>query len=344
MDALAFLDKATAPKRQPIYVLAGDEDFLKRQCREKIRGIVLGDVDPEFALSSYPGDKLDFSTVRNDLDTLPFLAPARLVEIDDADPFVTAHRPALERYADAPSKLGVLVLDVKTFPETTRLAKAIPDAAKLSCKAPAEHKIGEWCVGWSSKRLGKSLDPDAAALLLERVGLHLGLLAGELEKLAVAVGDRTRVGPADVEAFASRSREGDAFKILDAIGAGKPTEAVTILERLFDEGEDPLAILGPMTYQFRKLTAVARHHSEGLTLPAALDAAGIPKWPKARDAATAQVTHLGLRRLNALTEWLVELNHGLKGNSALPPKLQLERLIVRLAQARVISATSPSSL
>jgi DNA polymerase-3 subunit delta len=338
MDALAFLNKSSAAKRQPIYVLAGDEDFLKRQCREKIRGIVLGDTDPEFALAAYSGDKLDFSTVRNDLETLPFLAPARLVEVDDADPFVTAHRPALERYADAPSKLGVLVLDVKTFPETTRLAKAIPDAGKISCKAPAEHKIADWCVTWTAKRLGKTLESDAAALLLDRVGFHLGLLAAELEKLTVAVGDRSKIGPADVEAFASRSREGDVFKILDAIGAGKTTDAVSVLERLFDEGEDPLAILGPITYQLRKLTAVARHHAEGSSLPAALDAAGIPKWPKARDAASAQVTHLGLRRLNAITEWLVELNYGLKGGNDLPKNLQMERFIVRLARPRDSSA------
>ena len=31
MDSLAFLDKAGKQKVQPVYVLHGDEDFLKRQ-------------------------------------------------------------------------------------------------------------------------------------------------------------------------------------------------------------------------------------------------------------------------------------------------------------------------
>ena len=136
MDALTFLDKPPA-KRQPVYALFGDEDFLKRRCRDAIIALVVGDADPEFAVASYPGDKLDFSTVRNELETLPFLAPARVVVVEPADVFVTVHRDSLEKYAAVPSKVGVLILDVKSFPETTKLAKALPDAAKLSCKSPA---------------------------------------------------------------------------------------------------------------------------------------------------------------------------------------------------------------
>ena len=136
MDALQFLDRAAKSKRQPVYVLSGDEDFLKRRCRDAIIALTVGDADPTFAVSAYPGEKLDFSTVRNDLDTLPFLAPARVVVVEQADPFVTEHRPALERYVENPSKVGVLVLDVKSFPETTKLAKALPDAAKVKCEVP----------------------------------------------------------------------------------------------------------------------------------------------------------------------------------------------------------------
>ena len=122
MDALPFL--AAKPQRHPVYAVSGDEDFLKRLVRDRIISVVLGDADPSFAVSVYAGDRLDFSTVRNDLDTLPFLAPCRVVVVENADPFVTEHRRALEQYAAKPSSVGVLVLDAKAFPETTKLAKA----------------------------------------------------------------------------------------------------------------------------------------------------------------------------------------------------------------------------
>ena len=88
MEALPFLDKPPA-KRQPVYVLFGDEDFLKRRVRDAIIAAAIGDADPALAVSAYPGDKLDFSTARNDLDTLPFLSPCRVVVVESADAFVT---------------------------------------------------------------------------------------------------------------------------------------------------------------------------------------------------------------------------------------------------------------
>ena len=99
MEALTFLAGAAKAKRHTIYALFGDEDFLKRLARERIIATVLGEEDPSFAVSVYSGEKLDFSTVRNELDTLPFLAPCRIVIIENADPFVTEHRALLEQYA-----------------------------------------------------------------------------------------------------------------------------------------------------------------------------------------------------------------------------------------------------
>jgi DNA polymerase III subunit delta len=335
MDALAFL-KAKATQRQPIYALVGDEDFLKRHARERIVALVLGDEDPEFAVSVYQGDKIDFSTARNDLETLPFLASFRIVVVENADTFVTENRPALEAYAAKPSSVGVLVLDVKTFPETTKLAKSLPDAAKIACKTPPAYKLYElkpWLTEWSRTAHKKKLAPDAAELLLELVGSSMGLLDQELGKLAVAVGAKSEIAAEDVDRMVGRSKAADVFRILDAIGEGKPGEALSILEELFSEGEDPMAVMGPLTAQLRKLATVGRlYFVEKVALGPAMDAAGVPKWDKARISCEKQVKYLGGRRLLKFADWLVELNLGLKGGNALPERVQVERFIVTLAR------------
>jgi DNA polymerase-3 subunit delta len=333
MDALPFLDKAPQ-QRQPIYVLHGDEDFLKRRCREAIVARIVGDADPEYTVAAYAGDKVDFSAVRNDLDTLPFLAPARIVVIEAADPFITLHRESLEKYAARPSKAGVLVLEAKTFPETTKLAKALPDAAKISCKAPPVYKLPEWCSGWAQSAHGKKLSGDAATLLVETVGPQMGLLAQEIDKLAAAIGAKPEIAADDVDKLVGRSRSANVFHILNAIGDGKPERALGLLTELFEEGEDPLAILGPLQFQLRKLAAFERHLALGLPAGSAMDAAGVPKWPDARQNFDKQVRHLGRRRLQQITQWLLDVNLGLKGGNPLPPRLQMERLIVKLAKPR----------
>lgn len=335
MDALAFLDKAAQPKQQPVVALVGDEDFLKRRVRDKLVAAALGDADPAFAVSVYAGDKVDFSTVRNDLDTLPFLSPCRVVVVEGGDKFVTDNRPALERYVGKPSACGVLILDVtaKSFAGTTKLAKALPDAAKIECKAPPAYKLADWCVAWAKTAHDARLTADAAGLLLDRVGPAMGLLDQEIEKLAVAVG-KGPIKPEDVDRLVGRSRSADVFRILDAVGDGNPKAAVGILGELFAEGEDPMAVLGPLTAQLRKLAAVGRMIGDGLPLGPAMDAAGVPKWEKARQGFERQVRWLGRRRLDRLTDWLVEINLGLKGGSPLPPRVQVERLVVRLARPR----------
>lgn len=337
MDALQFLDAKT-PKPQPIYALVGDEDFLKRYAREKIIATALGGEDPSFAVAVYAGDKLDFSTVRNELETLPFLAPCRVVIVERADKFVTDNRPALEAYFVKPSTVGVLVLDVKTFPENTKLAKALPDAAKLLCKGPPAHKAYElhsWCVKWAQTAHKKKLAMNAAEQLVDLVGTSMGLLDQELGKLANAVGAKAGIAVEDVERLVGRSKAANVFLILDAIGEGRAGEALSILQELFGEGEDPLAVMGPLTSQLRKLATVGRlHFVEKMALGPAMDAAGVPKWDKARISCEKQMKHLGGRRLLKLSDWLVEINYGLKGGNPLPERVQVERLVVMLARPR----------
>jgi DNA polymerase-3 subunit delta len=335
MDALQFLKAANA-KRQPVYALVGDEPFLKRHARERIVTTALGDEDPDFAVGVYAGDKLDFSTARNELETLPFLAPCRVVIVEDADKFVTDNRQALEAYVAKPSSVGVLVLDVESFPENTKLAKALPDAAKIVCKAPPAYKLHDlkpWLVGWAKSAHKKKLEPDAAELLLELVGSSMGLLDQELGKLAVAAGEKPEITAENVERMVGRSKAADVFRILDAIGDGKPGEALSIVEELFSEGEDPMAVMGPLTASLRKLATLGRlHFAEKMALGPAMDAAGVPKWDKIRMGTERQVQRLGKNRLAKLTDWLVEINLGLKGGCALPERVQVERLIVMLAR------------
>src|SRR5438876_664990 len=103
MDSLTFIERAPRLKPLPVYVLHGDEEFLKRQALQALRQVVLGSAEESFGASSHPGDKASFAAVRDELLTLPFLAARRLVVVEDADPFVTKYRSLLEKYAAEPA-------------------------------------------------------------------------------------------------------------------------------------------------------------------------------------------------------------------------------------------------
>ena len=84
----------------------------------------------------------------------------------------------------------------------------------------------------------------------------MGVLDQELQKLADFVGDRSRRSTSpDVDGLTGRSRGANVFRILDAVGDGKPAAALQILTELFEEGEAPMAVLGALGSQLRKLAA-----------------------------------------------------------------------------------------
>ncbi|HZT79493.1 MAG TPA: DNA polymerase III subunit delta [Gemmataceae bacterium] len=330
MDSLTFLERGGRTKPLPVYVLPGDEDFLKRRVLAALKALVLGEGGDEFGLSTHPGDRAAWAAVHDELQTLPFLSPRRLVVIENADPFVTRHRSALEKYVAQPAANGVLVLDVKNWPASTRLAKLLDNAATITCKALPAHRLPEWCAQWAAARHGKQLAAPAAKLLVDLVGPDMGLLDQELAKLAVYVGDAKRIDSGDVDRLVGNSRAESTWKIFDAIAAGRPGDALALLDRLFDQGEEPLRMLGAFSLQLRRLAQAYRRNQQGVPLPAALEQAGVP--PFGVKAAEQQMRHLGRRRLERLHDWLVETDLGLKGGSQLPPRTLLERFVVNLAR------------
>ena len=330
MDAITFLERIDKAKPQPVYVLHGDETFLKRQLLAALRRLVLGPGDEGFGITTFAGDAASLSAVATELRTLPFLAPRRLVVVENAEPFVKQERARIEQYVAAPAETGVLVLDVQNWQTNARLAKLLPDAAVLACKAPPAQRLPDWCVGWCRSRHDKELPLGAARLLVDLVGPDMGLLDQELQKLATYAGDAKRVDSGVVELLTGDSRAENTWKIFELIGNGQTGEALTFLDRLFDQGEDPMRLLGAFSMQLRRLAQASRLVQRGVPFSAAADRVGIP--PFAKQGSEQQLRRLGRPRAERLYDWLLEADLGMKGGSALEPRTVLERLLVKLAR------------
>ncbi len=340
MDALAFVESSKPAEPQPVNVLAGDERFLKRLALERIERLVLGPEASDFARTVYDGDSTSWAAVRDELETLPFLSPQRLVMIRDADGFVSQNREALERYLEAPSRTGTLVLDIKSWKSNTRLAKALPDRATIRCEAPAAHRLPAWCSQWATKRHGKQLNAAAGNLLVELVGAEMGVLDQELAKLAAYAGDKPAIEPGDVDTLVGHSRVETAWRMLDALADGQARQALTALQHLLDQGEDAIAVLGAMSWQLRRLAQAAGLMRQGASIAAALSQAGLP--PFAQRRGEQQLRRLGARAAD-LYDWLLEADLALKSSGGLRPQAVLERLLVKLASGGNTLAPSPSA-
>ena len=81
--------------------------------------------EESLGLTRFAGDATDLKTVCDELLTVSMWGERRLVAVDAADKFVSQYRDGLEKYLTRPARKSVLLLDVKSWPKTTRLAKAV---------------------------------------------------------------------------------------------------------------------------------------------------------------------------------------------------------------------------
>jgi len=328
MDSLAFLERIERAKLAPLYVLHGDEAFLKRRVLQALQVRVLG--SERMGVSTHAGDKATFAEVYDELQTMPFFSSRRVVVVENADPFVTRYRALLEQKVRLLPETGMLVLEVKSWPANTRLAKLIADEATIVCKTPPAFRLPTWCIEWAKAQYGKQVGKQAAGLLVELIGAEMGQLQQELFKLAIYVGDRPAIETEDVDRLVGHSRAENTWKIFDAIAAGQSDRALAILDRLFEQGEEPLRILGAFSMQLRRLARAARLAKQGLGLTVALEQAGVP--PFGLRGAEQQLRHLGKARTDRLYDRLLQIDLGMKGGSSLPPRSLLERFVIDLAR------------
>jgi DNA polymerase-3 subunit delta len=337
ISALDYLAKPEKHPPRPVCAVFGDESFLRRQAILCLRAAVLGGEDADFSLTTFEGRSSLFRDVYEELWTVAmFGGGKRLVVVEDADDFVTRYRAELEDYVARPSRSGVLALELDSLPSNTRLYKAIAsDGLLIDCGAPAPARLGKWLDDWAKQHHGVQLAQAAAEMLVELIGPELGLLDQELAKLALLAGDQRNITPELVGRSVGGWRSKTTWEMLDAALDGNVREAMLQLDRLLASGEQPVGLLGQISASLRRFAAATRLVLQAeaagrrTNLRDALEQAGIRSFVLQK--AERQLRLLGRQRGAQLYRWLLETDLDLKGESNMPPRLILERLIVRLS-------------
>ncbi len=329
------LDYLRSPEKiaRPIYALFGDDAYLRRESLHAVVALAIGKGGDDLSVSRFAGDSTPLSAVLDEVRTLPFLAKARVAIVEEADKFVTAHRKELENYAEKPASSGILVLSVKSWPGTTKLAKLVEKSGlAIDCKSPSEKDLPRWIVGLAKVKEGVVLDEHAARMMVDLVGPEVGLLVMELGKLASYVGARKSISADDVAVMVDAGRVRAIWAALDAATTGRGDEALAILDSLLSANEPPQKMIAALA------SSLLKTHHAGMLRRSKKDAreacreAGIP--PFAVENTIKQHAHLGPDRVSRLPRMLLRADLDMKGSSQLPPRVVLERLIVELASPR----------
>jgi len=242
-DALLRSLKRGAP--DPVYYLYGDEDVLKD---EAVRALVERAVDPaarDFNVDQRSAPDIDPEAFHALVNTPPMLAATRAVVLRGCEQLkkTTKLRQELLRYLESPNPTTVLVLvQAAAEPVDGELARRAT-AVAVAPLPPA--RVERW-MAHHAKRLGLSLAPEATALLLATVGSDLGTLAGELEKLAAALGTRP-ASREDVAALVGVRDDATLQDFVDAVCERRAAAAAQLIEPVLEQpGMSGVRLLGAL--------------------------------------------------------------------------------------------------
>ena len=326
-----------------VIVIAGDGPFVSRYLLAQLREIFCPDEqDRSWAWREFSGDEQpDPRDVLDEAATVPMFATAtRAAVVRRADSFVAAARVLLEASADRPrGNRGLVILEVRSFPGNTRLAKAVARQGLLiDAGVPPRFNLSGWLRKWAKQAHRADLPAAAASLLLERLGSDLGQVDQAVAGLAAARpanGKRT-ISPEAVDALGGSGNQRTAWEMLDAAAAGRTADAVGLLGSLLEAGESPVGLSAQAASVFRRYATAARlltGPDRPAGIPAALREAGVAAWPKALAEAERALRHLGSRRCRELPDWLAEVDRSLKAEASrgLRARLALERFFCKMA-------------
>ncbi len=108
----------------------------------------------------------------------------------------------------------------------------------------------------------KRLAPGAHELIARRAGPETALLAMELEKLCLYVGDRASITEEDVRVMVRDMAESWIFDFTSALAARQLVRGLPLLRGLFEQGEPPLRVLAMIAREVR-LLLIARECLDG---------------------------------------------------------------------------------
>jgi DNA polymerase-3 subunit delta len=339
---VSALEYLAAPDKYPVQGICavfGNEAYLKSEVHTALRRHVLAGDDAEFALTTFNGREAQLRDVLDVLATVSLFGDgSQLVIVEEADPFVTQYRTELEEHVSRPMKGGVLVLDVKTWPANTRLAKAVAGSGlAIRCEAPNERQLKSWLVQRAKTLHEVRLDAAAADMLLDLVPPEVGILVQEVDKLALVAGEKQVIDVKLVREHVGGWRARATWDMIDAAADGRAAVALGQLDRIIASGEKPQGLLPQMASTLRRfataaaLIEAAELERRRLPLREALAQAGV--LPFKLNDAERQLRKIGRPRAKQITHWLLAADLAMKSHNSADDaaRIELERIIVRLS-------------
>lgn len=180
-----------------IYLLYGEENYLKKQYKERFVKAMLPDGDT-MNYAYYEGKGVDIKEVIDLAETLPFLQSAGCLYLKIPD-FQSSGADLADYVKEMPQTTYFIFVE-EEVDKRSKLYKAVKAKGHIvELPFQDETTLKRWILG-NVKREGKQMSEASAGYFLGKVGTDMQNIQGELEKLFCYMLHRDVITPEDIDA------------------------------------------------------------------------------------------------------------------------------------------------
>jgi len=231
----------------------GDEPYYIDRVSDYIVEQALKEEERDFNLTILYGPQTTGEEVVNAAKRYPMMADRQVVVVREAQSL--EHREMLSYYVQKPLASTVLIICHKngTLDRRTNLAKEIQKAGIIfESNKLYDRELPTFATSYV-RRKGSEIAPDACMILCEHVGADLNRLAGELDKLIVAVGEGKRIDAQAIQDNIGISKEYNSFELVAALSMRDVVKSNRIV-KYFDSNPKNFALQPTLSTLFKFYT------------------------------------------------------------------------------------------
>src|SRR3954470_12816344 len=258
-----FVSEVKARKLAPAYIFIGDEGFFRDRCRAALIEHLVPRELREFSFYELDLAEVEVIDVLDRARTPSLMAPFQVFFIRNVKALYgrgshQAEFDAIEQYVRAPNPDAVLIfvadhisipsdvrrMEMQDKDRYERMRETLGEYCTVIEFARVDESEGMRWVVESAGTQGVKIEADAARELVDSLGADLLLVANELEKLFLFVGEKKRITLADVETMVLAAKQRSLYELTDAISAKDRPRALANLDAILSSGDGEDAAIG----------------------------------------------------------------------------------------------------
>ena len=218
----AIMNSIAARKFAPIYLLTGDEGYFIDAIAERLASTILNEAERSFNQVVVYGQDSDPGQIVMLARQLPMMGSYQVVIVKEAQ--LLSKIDNMNHYTSQPQSTTILIVCYKNKEQgrgidkrTSFYKSCVKNGCVFESVRPREYEIDSWLNGYILSR-GLKMNAKAMAMLKEHVGMDIGRMVHEIDKLAVSMDDsQSVITDSHIEQYIGLSKEFNTYELNDAV-------------------------------------------------------------------------------------------------------------------------------